>query len=98
MTRIGMGQRGQGSHTSTGGGLRKHRESGEECSEGQGEAPHRWSPGTPGTLDTNRDRKAREGQLIRDLSCQAKDLGLDPVGGSELLKDFREKLYHQKWA
>ena len=47
----------------------------------------------PGTLDTNRDRKAREGQLIRDLSCQAKDLGLDPVGGSELLKDFREKLY-----
>lgn len=93
-----MGQQGQGNHTSTGSGLREHKQSGEECSEGQGEALHGWSPGTRETSDTNRDRKAREGQLIRDRSCQAKHLGLDPVGGSEVLKDFREKLYHQKWA
>lgn len=44
------------------------------------------------------ETRRQEGQLIRDLNCQAKDLGLDPVGGSKLLKDFREKLYHQKWA
>lgn len=31
-----------------------------------------------------------------DLKCEVRDLRLDPTGGSELLKDFSEKLDHQK--
>lgn len=35
---------------------------------------------------------------MKDLECHAKELGLDPVGSGELLKDFTERLYHQEWA
>lgn len=57
-----------------------------------------------GLQELQRDRipaaawKAREGETVKDPECPVKDLGLVPVGNSELLKDFREKSYHQKWV